>query len=173
MWKFRQAPEERAVEITDLPPINTGAPLPTLLVTEGRTILVYLVQEPPEGWDGKSVRSVDPASEDETVAVVTFDGCAAQVLGPPNDEALAGHRLYKKGLTFYGAHRVENSAWMQRLERINRVHPQYSSGRYDDHAHYVLTFHDSTFGCVAKGHRSEVVKGSIKRVLAELTREIA
>jgi hypothetical protein len=47
-----------------------------------------------------------------TVSVVEFDGPYAHLFGPPKDEAIAGHPLSARGITPYGAFRVEDSSWM-------------------------------------------------------------
>ena len=71
--------------------------------------------------------------------------------GYPNDEALPGHPLYPKGLTFYGIFEVRDSSWSRALAEQNLVSfpnpsPSATSGR-----HFVVTFHDSTLECIAEG----------------------
>jgi hypothetical protein len=68
----------------------------------------------------------------------------------PNDEAFSGYPLADRGLMPYGAYRIERSSWVRRLERMNRVHENHRAERFDRLTHFVLTFHDSTFECVAE-----------------------
>ncbi len=77
----------------------------------------------------------------------------AHYFGPPNDEALAGHPLYSRGLECYGAFEIHGSSWIRELERINRVHPQHSPGLFAELRHFAITFHDGLFECVARGAR--------------------
>ena len=94
----------------------------------------------------------DGVPEDgETMAVVRFVGCRAHMFGPPNDEAFAGHPLAGRGLRPYGAFLVQNSSWLRGLERMNAVHPRHNPERFRELKHFVLTFHDSTFECIARG----------------------
>jgi hypothetical protein len=43
----------------------------------------------------------------------------AHTFGPSNDEAFSGHPLAARGLTPYGAFKIENSSWVRHLERMN------------------------------------------------------
>src|SRR5262245_63708733 len=77
----------------------------------------------------------------------------------PNDEAFAGHPLANRGLMPYGAFVIESSSWIRRLEQMNSAHPCHKPERFWARKHYVLTFHDSTFECVAdrsEEHTSEL-----------------
>src|SRR5262245_15945836 len=120
----RVTASERLVPI-DLPQSSVGAPLPHVFADEHRLLIGYLVQEADPGWDGTTVRSVGPDSDDETCALVTVDGYAAFQFGPPNDEAIHGHRLCKAGLTPYSSFEVMNSKWIADLEIANRVHHRH------------------------------------------------
>jgi hypothetical protein len=135
---------DRVVEVADLPQSDAGAPSPVLARTEGGLQLAYICRL--------------GASMEEAIAVVTFTGVWSHMFGMPNDEALHGHPLYERGLKPYGAFRVENSSWIRALERMNSVHERHRPGFADRLRHYVLTFHDSTFECVADGFSVAVVR---------------
>jgi hypothetical protein len=130
-------------------PWDAGAPMPILIASEYRTILIYLVRLPHDpAWDGRSVTVIEPAKENH-IALVEFFGCTATRFGAPNDEVLSGHPLYGKGLEPYRAHLVNNSRWITELQRINSVHTQYDPQHWVDRKHYLLGFHDSMFECIA------------------------
>jgi hypothetical protein len=81
------------------------------------------------------------------VALVEFPGCVCTQFGYPDDEALEGHPLYSSVLDAYALFEVSNSSWIKRLEQQNRVaFPQTSSWNI---RHFIITFHDSTFECLA------------------------
>ncbi len=82
---------------------------------------------------------------------ITFTGLYALSFGPPNDEAFEAHPLADRGLTPYGAFEVERSSWVRELAEANRVHPDHDASAFGQLRHFVLTFHDSTFECVASG----------------------
>lgn len=107
---------------------DAGVPAPFLLGSELTTILVY---------------------RGSGTIVARFLRCHVSKFGYPNDEALAGHPLYAGGLRYYGVFRVENSSWIKTLANQNRVcfpkHAAFSRSR-----HFAITFHDSTFECIAE-----------------------
>ena len=93
--------EEWAEPIALKCPPSAGAPEPILIQDDHGAMLVYHVQEP---------RAVTFPAE-EAFAVLRFSPCHDVWFGGPNDEGLTKHRLYGKGLTFYGFHIVRNSQW--------------------------------------------------------------
>ena len=100
---------DEALRKIDLPQSSVGAPLPHILADENRLLVAYLVETPDPDWDGTTVRVVGPDSDGETCALVQVGLYAALQFGPPNDEAIHGHRLYELGLTPYASFEVINS----------------------------------------------------------------
>jgi hypothetical protein len=92
--------------------------------------------------------------------------------GTPNDEVLHGHPLHGKGLEPYAAHLIANSAWLAELQRINSVHPYYDPARWLSYEHYLLTFHDDTFECIAATRQTEVLRASFADALAIATQRL-
>lgn len=90
---------------------DVGAPLPHLLTSGMKTYLAFYLSDPEPGWDGTTVRVVDPGDGTEaSLALVEFLGCEAVKMGPPNDEVLEGHHLYGRGLAGYEPLTVKNSS---------------------------------------------------------------
>jgi hypothetical protein len=54
------------------------------------------------------------------------------------------------GLGHYGAFEVRNSRWIEELRNMNRVHPNHSDSQFDGWRHFIWTFHDNTFECLAE-----------------------
>ncbi|MBS1701705.1 MAG: hypothetical protein JST12_08590 [Armatimonadetes bacterium] len=134
---------DRVVELEDVPQSDTGVPAPRIYATEQTLYLVYIVEHASEG----------------EYALVKFASPVAHTFGPPNDEALHGHRLYRRGLTHYSANEVFDSSWIRALVEMNSVHPRHDSRVSESWRHFVLAFHDSTFECIAKGYEVEKHKG--------------
>jgi hypothetical protein len=134
---------DKVVELHTLPQSSIGAPLPITLSDEFTTVIAYLIEED---------------KEYNTVAVVTFKSCYSMMFGPPNDEAFNGHPLYSRGLKPYSFFQIEHSSWIRRLEKMNSVHPSHSHSMFEDYKHYVLSFHDSTFECIAEGYGYIITK---------------
>ena len=157
-------------ELEDMPSIEPGAPIPVVLSNDDMTFLAYVIAEPDPDWDG-TPRSLTPDSGGTPVAVVRFEHCRALYFGAPNDEALAGHPLAARGLEPYTAFEVQESSWVDRLEGMNRVHPMHSATLFEDCRHFIFTFHDSTFECVANSYAISKSQGSMIEILERLPGE--
>jgi dienelactone hydrolase len=118
-------------------------------------------------WDGRSVRVVGPESE-EPAAIVFFPSFTAFTFGGPKDEALHGHPLHGRGLEPYGAFEVKRSTWISELEQMNSVHERHDPRRYARLRHFVFTFHDTPFECVAQAFDVYVTGGSHAALLVEM-----
>lgn len=131
-----QARGERAVCLTALPLCDAGAPMP-LVLGDGHSVwLSYF------GAD-------EPFFSER--AVVKFTGVDSVTFGGANDEALHGHRLWGKGLELYSFHEVIASQWIATRERENSVHERHRPATFARLRHFVYTFHDDTFECLAAG----------------------
>lgn len=128
---------DEVIQLTSLPPCDPGAPLPCVTAAEHVLRVAYI--------------SLGEGSDEDVIVTVSFDRPYAHMFGPPNDEAFEGHPLADRGLRPYGAFRVDRSSWVRRLERMNSVHEQHSPEHFERLRHFVLSFHDSTFECVAEG----------------------
>jgi hypothetical protein len=146
---------------------DAGAPMPHLMVNDHRALLAFLLSEPDPAWDGSHV-TIKSSADDrpEALGLVEFDFCTSAKLGAPNDEVFEGHPLNGKGREPYAAQRVVNSRWLKELETINSVHRCYRPESWRDRNHFVFWFHDSMFECVARSHKVETHRTSMKALLS-------
>jgi hypothetical protein len=138
-----------------------------LFADEHSVTVVYYVEEDllaPE-WADRLIEAESADNLDALCAVVSFARVHAHMFGPPNDEAFGGHPLAARGLTPYGAFEVVNSSWLRVLEKMNSVHPYHRPEHFDAHKHFILSFHDSTFECIAQSFDVVLKRGSVQRVL--------
>lgn len=159
--------EDSPRAISTLPQSSVGAPCPMLLADEHSLRLAFYVEEGQLAATWANTPSVPAASDDsdELCAVVAFDSVYAHMFGPPNDEAFSGHPLSSRGLSPYGAFEIDRSSWLQSLIRMNSVHPYHRPERFSEFKHFVLSFHDTTFECLAKSFSVSLHRGSVWRVL--------
>src|ERR1700733_3937554 len=102
-------------------------------------------------YAGSSALMVVYGTAEEKAAVVTFPNWVDVKVGSPNDEALNGHPLYRYGLRPYLIHRIENSPWLDELERQNSVHPSHSSVRFrESKVHYLFALKKETIECLVR-----------------------
>ena len=113
---------------------TAGAPAPVVMASEQRTLFSFDA----------------PATEEFDRRVAEFVGCTSFRFGFPNDEALGGHPLYGSGLSFYAAHEVIESRWLEEIRGVEAHHPQAAPTPFADARHFVLTFHDSTLEAIAR-----------------------
>lgn len=143
--------KDSAVPLSDIPRPDTGAPRPVILATERCVAIAYYASGP-----------------GDAVALITFDSYA-HMLGPPNDEALEGHPLYSRGLTNYNCFEVRESSWIRSLEQMNRVHMWHDSADFGRYRHFIITFQDSTFECIAEKYRVSTHTGAPADVIRRAT----
>jgi len=156
---------DAVVKLTNVPQSSIGAPCPMLLAGEHYLHLAYYLQNTPSGWDGSTVRVLEDSSGNEPCALVEFKQAYAHMFGPPNDEAFEGHPLASRGLNPYGAFEISRCSWLRFLERINSVHPYHKAERFAGYKHFVFSFHDTTFECIARGFDVSLHRGSVASVL--------
>ena len=163
--------EERLIPF-EAPQCSVGAPLPTIVASEYQFRACYQVQQADPAWDGTSIRILDPDVSGEPVAIIRAEQCYAHTFGPPNDEAIEGHRLADLGLEPYSTYEIRDSRWIAELEGANRVHPYHSAEPFDALRHFIFTFHDSCLEIVAGALQIEVVDGPLRDVARRLVDEI-
>ena len=141
---------DTVVELTDVPDQCPGAPSPIVIADGYECLLSYLLHE-------------------SGSALIRFHHAWLHALGGPNDEAISGHPLYARGLDSYGAYEVQHSSLIRGMERMNSVHPSHNPKRFENLRHFIFTFHDDTFECVAESFESEVSadeEGRFERMIA-------
>lgn len=163
--------EEAAVPIDWETPWDTGAPLPQVLASSGRTFLIYLAITP---WPGGAAQSmpttIDPVTPPPwRIALVEFLNCAALRFGRGSDDE-RGHALDGAGLVPYSAHTIANSRWLGAMREIGPYGVDDEPTWRPDLKHYLLMFHDDSFECLATGHRIEVFQDRLDGVL-EIARQ--
>lgn len=122
--------------------------------------------------------------EDLGTAVIEFKRCRRTQFGGPNDEALPEHPLYGKGLEDfgYGIGEVLNSKWAQEvLERAKKSAKRIWGDRFErafEHhkwssRHFIVSFHDSTFECLADDFVVTVHREPFDEVLSGIHKRLA
>jgi hypothetical protein len=137
--------QDSVVELPGVPQSDPGATCPIVVADEQHIVVSYSL--PCESPDDRTRMPL---------GLVRFHRPRFHLFGSPNDEALAGHPLAGRGLRSYGAFRVDRSSLVRRLERMNSVHDRHNPERFVRLLHYIFTFHDSTFECVAESLESTV-----------------
>jgi len=156
-------PESDELIPARFPPPDAGSPEPVILADDRNLLLAYYIAR-----TGPAASSA-PTDGHEQAAVIKFEGYRQYRFGSPNDEALEGHELSKRGLRPYQPAEVLRSSWIAELERMNSVHHRHDPSDFAGLRHIVIPFHDSTFECVTRRWSSELrdAPGDLARVLVE------
>ena len=109
---------------------------------------------------------------DDITALIQFSWCYCYKFGGINDEVIHGHPLFEHGLEAYEAHYIENSSWIKEESRINSVHNCHDQSSWDKYKHYIFTFHDEIFECIADGYTVDIFKGRIQAVFDIATKRL-
>ncbi|MEM1338966.1 MAG: hypothetical protein AAGF96_14500 [Bacteroidota bacterium] len=152
-------------------PMDIGAPSPKIISDDiNLTVLFYV-----DLFD--SVRITDKVKErnifvDSGTAILKFELCRIHKFGSPSDETISGHRYYDMGLDSYSFFIVHDSEWVKELKEIGSHHPYYNERSFDGFEHYIITFKDNTFECIAKNYSinfsSKPLKENLKMVTDNL-----
>ena len=160
---------DKVIPLTDIPQSSIGAPIPVIVSGEHDLLIAFYLQDTSDDWTGETVKVMGKDSANEPVCIVHFQNCYAHIFGPPNDEAFSGHPLSDKGLEPFGSYEVKNSSWLQDLEVMNSVHPYHDKTRFlERKRHIVLTFHDTTFECIAESYKYNIATGSVGGMVASM-----
>ena len=171
MYSIDKYSKDAVRELKDIPQSSVGAPCPMIVADEFKVFVGFYLQDTPTGWNGTTVRVIDPSSADMPIGIVIFKDFVAYCHGMPNDEAFSGHPLYTKGLRPYGAFEVEQSSWIAQLREMNRVHYAHKDAHYAKYRHFVLAFHDTTFEAVAESYEVQTLRGVLTAVMAQTVNE--
>ena len=152
---------------------NIGAPMPHVLSSSHKTILIYLVHEPDPNCDGSYATMVSPSDAAALpLALVQFENCYWHRFGGANDEVFSGHPLASRGFDNQGAYLVRNSQWLEEARAINSVHSQYNPETWRRMQHYLLAFHDETFECLAYSYSVEIHHESFAAALSRCAQKL-
>jgi hypothetical protein len=152
--------QERAVPLDIGFELSSTAASPLLLQTDKAVFLTF-----------RATRALpDGRRQFAGHGVVEFDGCSVTKFGYPNDEALAGHPLYERGLRPYGVFDVPNSSWTRELTAQNRV--SFPKTPDSTKRHFIFTFHDNTFECVARGLQASLSEKPPAEIFADARKRL-
>jgi hypothetical protein len=127
--------EDQVVLLEDVPRPAAEAPEPFVVANERRVVIAYRIAR----TDFERFGPFD--DDDDPFCTVEFSAAAFHQFGPPNAEGLHAHPLAGHGLRGDSAHEIVNSSLV-----ADAWGPDAAE---DGRRHYVLTFQDSTYECVA------------------------
>lgn len=135
----------KLIEITDQFVMDVGAPCPLLITDATNLRLIFFADEETEGLRQRN------NLYDQGIIEISFKTHRFFSFGPPNDEALNSHPYYELGLKSYSFYELLDSDLIAKIATYGRYHPYYNPNSYEKSHHYIITFKEQLFECVAKG----------------------
>jgi hypothetical protein len=130
--------QDRVVLLDDVPRPAAETPEPFVVANERRVVIAYRIAE-------SDFERFGPFDEDDDpFCTIEFSMAAFHQFGPPNAEGLYAHPLAERGLQADAAHEIMNSSLV-----TDAWGPDAAE---DGRRHFVLTFQDSTYECVASDY---------------------
>lgn len=148
--------------------METGAPCPMALLTDSELYLIFYSKI--RNTNGIQEQNI---ASDNHINVMKFNNYVQSKFGIPSNETLSGHPYYKLGLRSYSFYQVEDSDWIANLKKMQSIHPYYNEKKWESYNHYVLTFHDNMFECIAKDFEVEKKSTSVAKGMQLILTEIA
>lgn len=134
------------VEIKDLFEMDCGSPSPIILSNDNELFIAFYA-------DKHSLSNIPQERNtvyDTGIFALKFKLYLKYTFGMPGDETLHGHPYSKFGLKSYAFYELKNSDLIKSLQDIDKVHPHYNTKKWEKYRHFILTFHDNMFECIAQ-----------------------
>lgn len=135
------------LEIEGLFLMDSGAPSPTIVSNDNELLITFYVD--------KESLFVEPQQRDTFydtgVVTLRFKLALKYTFGLPNDETMHGHPYSRLGMRPYSFYELKDSDLIASMQKINSVHPYHNPETWKECRHYIITFHDNMFECVASG----------------------
>ncbi|MFM0339000.1 hypothetical protein [Paraburkholderia fungorum] len=138
--------EDQVVLLDAVPHPAVDAAEPFIVASDRRVILSYPIAE----CDFERFGPFDP--DDDPFCAVLFPDAVFHRLGPPGGDDLDIHPLALQGLNAYSVHEVINSSLAAEISGFVSSVPAQR--------HFIITFQDSTFECVASDYTVVGVYGA-------------
>uniref|UniRef100_E1TDN0 Uncharacterized protein n=1 Tax=Burkholderia sp. (strain CCGE1003) TaxID=640512 RepID=E1TDN0_BURSG len=138
--------EDQILLLEPVPHPAADAAEPFIVASDRRVIVAYPIAES----DFERFGPFDP--DDDPFCAVLFPDAVFHRLGPPGERDLQIHPLASNGLTAYCAHEVIHSSLVDELSTVSLP----GLGK----RHFVITFMESTFECVASDYTVVGVYGA-------------
>ncbi|TRX34097.1 hypothetical protein [Flavobacterium restrictum] len=135
------------IEIKGLFEMDYGAPSPTILSNDNELFVAF--------YADKKKSSVVPQERniiyDTGIFALKFKRYLKYTFGIPSNETINSHPYSKLGMESCSFYELIDSDYIKSLQDIEKMHPGYNPKKWNMYKHYILTFHDNMFECIAEG----------------------
>lgn len=153
----------------DAPLPDVGAPHPLILAGEWALRLAYYISSRDTKWYVEKRSRIwsdsDELCVEESFAILEFQLPQIHLFGMPSEQTICGHPLSGRGLKSFMTAEVKESSWINDLVLLDSYAQSPVTMAKDRFRHFVISFHDSTFECVAVDFQVAVMYGNMNEIL--------
>lgn len=157
------------IEIKGLFEMDYGSPSPTILSNDNELFIAF--------YAGKKSSSTIPQERntvyDTGVFALKFKVYLKYMFGLPGEETIRGHPYSKLGMKSYSFYELKNSDLIKSLQDIEKAHPKYNADKWKMYKHFILTFHDNMFECVAQDFEIREENTSLYKHATDMLNELS
>ncbi len=139
-------------EIKGIFDMNYGAPSPIIISNDSELYVSF--------YTNKETDSIDPYKRnivyDTGVITLKFKIYLKYIFGIPGNETIEGHPYSKFGMKSYSFYELKESPLINEVQSIEKGHPYFDEKKWTKYKHYIITFHDNMFECIAQDY--EIMK---------------
>jgi hypothetical protein len=135
------------IEIKGLFEMDFGSPSPTILSNDNELFIAFYADKESKS----SVPQERNTIYDTGIFALKFKTYLKYTFGLPSNETIEGHPYSKFGMKSFSFYELRDSDLIKSLQEIEKVHPYYNPEKWKMYKHYILTFHDNMFECIAQG----------------------
>ncbi|WP_367916669.1 hypothetical protein [Leadbetterella sp. DM7] len=157
------------VEIRGLFKMDFGSPSPTILSNDNELFIAFYANRQNSSTIPQECNTI----YDTGVFALKFKVYLKYTFGLPGEETIQGHPYSKLGMKSYSFYELKNSDLIKSLQDIEKVHPQYNPTKWEMYRHYILTFHDNMFECIAQDFEIREENTSIYNQAAVMLNELS
>lgn len=158
------------IKLLDDISIDPGASSPRIICSDDILfILFYTKEEITEDHIEPKGRNTFQQSQ---ISIIRFDHYFSHKYGLPNDETFHHHTLYSKGLKFYRGQYARDSHWLKETIKTMSSHPYFDKSSIEGLKHYIFSFKEGTFECLATGYEIAIKEGILFDLSLDSLKEI-
>lgn len=134
------------IEIKGLFEMDYGSPSPTIISSDNELFIAFYA-------DRESISLLPQERntiQDSGIFALKFKAYLKYTFGLPDNETIHGHPYSKLGMESFSFYELKNSNLIKELQEIQKVHEYYNPLKWETYKHYILTFHDNMFECIAQ-----------------------
>lgn len=156
------------IEIKGLFEMDFGSPSPMIISNDTELYITFYADK----YENETEPQERNDIYDKGIFTLKFKSYLKYTFGMPGDETIFGHPYYKLGMQSFAFYELKNSDFIKQLEDIDKNHSYYNSEKWEHYKHYILTFHDNMFECVAKDFEIQEENKSIYQQASTILNEL-